>query len=94
MPRSRARRWAPLAPLLLLALLAPLAAAQDAAAAPTERVYDLYQFGNRLGETGLSERNVVDLDPEKRAAMANNLMVALTSEHAATPVVNAGTLYG
>lgn len=52
-PRSRARRWAPLAPLLLLALLAPLAAAQDAVAAPTQRVYDLYQFGNRLGETGL-----------------------------------------
>ena len=44
--------------------------------------------------TGLAEKGVVDLDQEKRAAMANNLMVALTSEHAATPVINAGTLYG
>ncbi len=43
---------------------------------------------------GLSQRGVVDLDDEKRAAMANNLMVALTSEHAATPVINAGTLHG
>jgi len=25
--------------------------------------------------------------------MANNLMVALTSEHASTPVMNTGTLY-
>ncbi|NLG08815.1 MAG: SPFH domain-containing protein [Deinococcales bacterium] len=44
--------------------------------------------------TGLAERGVVDLDPEKRAAMANNLMVALTSEQASTPIINTGTLYG
>src|SRR5690606_29982368 len=44
--------------------------------------------------TGLGERGVVDLDREKRAAMANNLMVALTSEQASTPIINAGTLYG
>jgi len=44
--------------------------------------------------TGLSERGVVELDDDKRAAMANNLMVALTSEQGVTPVVNAGTLYG
>jgi len=44
--------------------------------------------------TGLAERGVVELDDEKRAAMANNLMVALTSEQGVTPVVNAGTLYG
>ena len=43
---------------------------------------------------GLSERGVVDLDDDKRAAMANNLMVALTSEQSVSPVVNAGTLYG
>ncbi len=43
---------------------------------------------------GLSERGVVELDDDKRAAMANNLMVALTSEQSVSPVVNAGTLYG
>lgn len=43
---------------------------------------------------GLSKRGVVELDDEKRAAMANNLMVALTSEHHATPVINTGTLHG
>jgi regulator of protease activity HflC (stomatin/prohibitin superfamily) len=42
---------------------------------------------------GLASRGVVELDQDKRAAMANNLMVALTSEQASTPVVNAGTLY-
>lgn len=42
---------------------------------------------------GLARRGVVDLDQDKRAAMANNLMVALTSEQASTPVVNTGTLY-
>ncbi len=42
---------------------------------------------------GLSERGVVELDDEKRAAMANNLMVALVSEQAVSPIVNAGTLY-
>jgi regulator of protease activity HflC (stomatin/prohibitin superfamily) len=41
----------------------------------------------------LSEKNVIDLDDEKRAAMASNLMVVLTSDRSATPVVNAGTLY-
>ena len=42
---------------------------------------------------GLAARGVVELDQDKRAAMANNLMVALTSEHASTPVMNTGTLY-
>ena len=41
----------------------------------------------------LSERKLIDLDDDKKAAMVSNLMVVLTSDHAATPVVNAGTLY-
>lgn len=41
----------------------------------------------------LSERNVLVLDDERKAAMTNNLLVALVSEHEATPVLNAGTLY-
>jgi regulator of protease activity HflC (stomatin/prohibitin superfamily) len=41
----------------------------------------------------LEERNIVQLDPERRAAMVSNLLVVLCSDRAATPVVNAGTLY-
>lgn len=41
----------------------------------------------------LSERRVVALDDERRAAMVSNLLVVLCSESEAQPVVNAGTLY-
>lgn len=41
----------------------------------------------------LSEQNLVDLDEERRAAMVSNLLVVLCSESAASPVINAGTLY-
>jgi regulator of protease activity HflC (stomatin/prohibitin superfamily) len=41
----------------------------------------------------LSEMNVVDLDPERRATMVSNLMVVLCSERDTQPVVNTGTLY-
>jgi len=42
---------------------------------------------NQLEEKGIG------LDDERRAAMVNNLMVAIVSDRAATPVINAGTLY-
>ncbi|MGZ5661080.1 MAG: SPFH domain-containing protein, partial [Usitatibacter sp.] len=41
----------------------------------------------------LSDKNVVELDDERRAAMVSNLMVVLCSDRDAQPVVNAGTLY-
>ena len=41
----------------------------------------------------LSERNVVELDDERRASMVSNLMVVLCSERDTQPIVNAGTLY-
>jgi regulator of protease activity HflC (stomatin/prohibitin superfamily) len=41
----------------------------------------------------LSEKNVVELDDERRAAMVSNLMVVLCGERDTQPVVNAGTLY-
>ncbi len=41
----------------------------------------------------LSEKDIVELDNEKKAAMVSNLMVVLCGEKAAAPVVNAGTLY-
>jgi len=41
----------------------------------------------------LSEKNVVQLDDERRAAMVSNLMVVLCGDQSAQPVLNAGTLY-
>jgi regulator of protease activity HflC (stomatin/prohibitin superfamily) len=41
----------------------------------------------------LSEKNVVELDDERRAAMVSNLMVVLCSDRDTQPVVNAGSLY-
>ncbi|MCC8088900.1 MAG: SPFH domain-containing protein [Rikenellaceae bacterium] len=40
----------------------------------------------------LSEKDIVNLDEEKKAAMVSNLLVVLTSDKAASPVLNAGTL--
>jgi len=42
---------------------------------------------------GLSERDIVHLDDERRAAMVSNLLVVLCSEGEAQPVINTGTLY-
>jgi len=41
----------------------------------------------------LSEKNVVELDDERKAAMVSNLMVVLCSDRDTQPVVNTGTLY-
>lgn len=43
--------------------------------------------------TRLSERDVVDLDEERKAAMVSNLMVVLCGDQPASPIVNAGSLY-
>jgi regulator of protease activity HflC (stomatin/prohibitin superfamily) len=42
---------------------------------------------------GLSEREIVVLDDERKAAMVSNLLVVLCSDRDTQPVVNAGTLY-
>ncbi|KPF59945.1 hypothetical protein D621_03225 [beta proteobacterium AAP51] len=42
---------------------------------------------------GLSERNVVQLDDERKASMVSNLLVVLCSDRETQPVVNTGTLY-
>lgn len=42
---------------------------------------------------GLSEREIVTLDDERKAAMVSNLLVVLCSDRDTQPVVNAGTLY-
>jgi regulator of protease activity HflC (stomatin/prohibitin superfamily) len=41
----------------------------------------------------LSERQVVELDEERKAAMVSNLMVVLCGESQVNPIVNTGTLY-
>jgi regulator of protease activity HflC (stomatin/prohibitin superfamily) len=41
----------------------------------------------------LSQKKLVDLDPERRAAMVSNLLVVLCGERSPQPVVNTGTLY-
>jgi regulator of protease activity HflC (stomatin/prohibitin superfamily) len=41
----------------------------------------------------LSEKKVVELDDDRRAAMVSNLMVVLCGERDTQPVVNTGTLY-
>ena len=46
-----------------------------------------------LALKGLAERELMQLDDERRAAMVSNLLVVLCSDHDATPVINAGTLY-
>ncbi len=46
-----------------------------------------------LALNGLAERGLLQLDDERKAAMVSNLLVVLCSDHDATPVVNAGTLY-
>lgn len=41
----------------------------------------------------LSERDIVQLDDERRAAMVSNLLVVLCGDRDAQPVVNTGSLY-
>ena len=41
----------------------------------------------------LKEKDIIDLDPERRAAMVSNLLVVLCSDKATQPVVNTGSLY-
>lgn len=42
---------------------------------------------------GLSEKKIVDLDDERKAAMVSNLLVVLCSDKDTQPIVNTGTLY-
>jgi hypothetical protein len=43
---------------------------------------------------GLSEREIVVLDDERKAAMVSNLLVVLCSDNDTQPIINTGTLYG
>ena len=41
----------------------------------------------------LSQKKIVELDDERRAAMVSNLMVVLCGDRNPQPVLNTGTLY-
>lgn len=41
----------------------------------------------------LSEKAVVQLDEERKAAMVSNLLVVLCGDHQVSPVINTGTIY-
>jgi regulator of protease activity HflC (stomatin/prohibitin superfamily) len=41
----------------------------------------------------LSQKHIIDLDEERRAAMVSNLLVVLCSDRGTQPVVNTGSLY-
>jgi regulator of protease activity HflC (stomatin/prohibitin superfamily) len=42
---------------------------------------------------GLSDKKIVELDDERKAAMVSNLLVVLCSDKDTQPIVNTGTLY-
>jgi regulator of protease activity HflC (stomatin/prohibitin superfamily) len=41
----------------------------------------------------LSQREILELDNERRAAMVSNLLVVLCGERSTQPVINTGTIY-
>jgi regulator of protease activity HflC (stomatin/prohibitin superfamily) len=41
----------------------------------------------------LADSDLIELDPERKAAMVANLMVVLSGDHSPTPVINTGSLY-
>jgi hypothetical protein len=41
----------------------------------------------------ISEKSLVTLDDERKAAMVSNLLVVLCSDRDAQPIVNTGTIY-
>lgn len=47
----------------------------------------------QLAINQLQLEGVIELDEERKAAMINNLLVAIVSDRAASPVINTGSLY-
>ncbi|OXM87182.1 SPFH domain-containing protein [Paenibacillus rigui] len=47
----------------------------------------------QLAIAQLQQEGVVELDEERKAAMINNLLVAIVSDRSANPVINTGSLY-
>ncbi len=47
----------------------------------------------KLALTELKEKEIIELDDEKKASMVSNLMVVLCADEAAQPVINTGSIY-
>jgi hypothetical protein len=65
----------------------------NAVVAARSRIVDGAVGMVEMALTRLSERGIVDLDEERKAAMVSNLMVVLCGDQPTTPIVNTGTLY-
>ncbi len=65
----------------------------DAIIAAGEKIVEGAVSMVELALDKLSERNVVELDEERKAAMVSNLLVVLCADEAASPVINTGTLH-
>lgn len=48
----------------------------------------------QMALTELSEKKIIEMDDDRKAAMVSNLLVVLCGETEAQPVINTGTLYG
>ncbi|MBV9005461.1 MAG: SPFH domain-containing protein [Solirubrobacterales bacterium] len=47
----------------------------------------------QMAVSQLADSDLIELDPERKAAMVSNLMVVLSGDHSPTPVLNTGSLY-
>jgi SPFH domain / Band 7 family len=65
----------------------------DAVVSARSRIVDGAVGMVEMALNRLSERGVIDLDEERKAAMVSNLMVVLCGDQPASPIVNTGTLY-
>lgn len=65
----------------------------DAIIAAREKIVEGAVGMVKIALQKLSDDRVVELDDEKKAAMACNLLVVLCGEENAQPVINSGTLY-
>jgi hypothetical protein len=53
-----------------------------------------YRFGLvQMALSQLADSDLIELDPERKAAMVANLMVVLSGDHSPSPVINTGSLY-
>lgn len=65
----------------------------EAIIAAREKIVDGAVTMVELALEKLSEKKVIELDEERKAAMVSNLLVVLCADEAASPVINTGTLY-
>lgn len=65
----------------------------EAIIAAREKIVDGAVTMVQMAISRLQKDNLVELDDERKAAMINNLLVAVVSDRSAQPVINTSTLY-